>query len=191
LISSLTPAGTASGGVYDGVQGMVQSGRNGGAWNGSGIITSQSTAASGNFTSIGVATAQQVKGLASASDTAVWGGQNVTGSNTLAMYTYGGDATLDGKINVDDYGRIDSSAPLGIAGWYNGDFNYDGKINVDDYGIIDFNVGIQGAAFPTAGGASSALSGVSAVPEPASMGILAAAGGAMTMVRRRRRQSAN
>src|SRR5207248_8286477 len=137
---------------------------------GSGIVTSQSTALAGSLTSIGVATAQQVKGLSTASDTGVWAGQTVSGSDTLVMYTYGGDANLDGKLNVDDYGKIDSSAPLGIAGWYNGDFNYDGKINVDDYGIIDFNVGIQGAPFFTAGGASSSsLSGVSAVPEPATL----------------------
>jgi hypothetical protein len=48
------------------------------------------------------------------------------------MYTYGGDANLDGKITVDDYGRIDFNVGLGTAGWYNGDFNYDGKITVDD-----------------------------------------------------------
>src|SRR5262249_29105707 len=98
--------------------------------------------------------------------TTVWAGQTVSGSETLVMYTYGGDANLDGKINVDDYGRIDSSAPLGISGWFNGDFNYDGKINVDDYGIIDFNVGIQGAPFPS--GSSVGASGLSSVPEPAS-----------------------
>ena len=81
--------------------------------------------------------------------------------------------------------------PIGATGWYNGDFNYDGKINVDDYGIIDFNIGIQGAAFPTAGGASaSSLSGVSAVPEPGSIGLLAAAGSVLATARRRRRRSA-
>ena len=102
---------------------------------------------------IGVATAAQVKGIA-ATATAVWAGQTVTGSDTLVMYTYGGDANLDGKINVDDYGRIDFNVNLGTPGWFNGDFNYDGKINVDDYGIIDFNVGIQGAPFFTAGAAA-------------------------------------
>src|SRR5207253_7328632 len=123
-------------------------------------------ATSGNFTSIGIATASQVKSIA-ATATSTWAGQTVTGSDTLVMYTYGGDANLDGKINVDDYGHIDSSIPIGLSGWFNGDFNYDGKINVDDYGIIDFNIGIQGAQFPSAGGASaSGLSGVSAVPEP-------------------------
>jgi len=190
LVIANGTVGSATSGVYDGVTGMIQSGRNGGAWNGSGIVTSL---ASGSFTTLGVATAQQVKSLATASDTAVWSGQTVTGSDSLVMYTYGGDANLDGKINVDDYGHIDSSVVLpGVSGWFNGDFNYDGKINVDDYGIIDSNVPIQGAAFPTAGSVgSSGLNGVSAVPEPGSIGLLAAAGaGALSMARRRRSRSA-
>src|SRR5207247_5816287 len=119
----------------------------------------QTDATSGNFTSIGVATGAQVNGIASTA-TAVWAGQVVTGSDTLVMYTYGGDANLDGKINVDDYGHIDSSIPIGLTGWINGDFNYDGKINVDDYGIIDFNIGIQGAPFSTSLAATSPVAGL-------------------------------
>src|SRR5206468_1560668 len=137
------------------------------------------------FTAVGVATAQQVKGLANPTDTALWAGRTITGSDTLVMYTYGGDANLDGKINVDDYGHIDSSVVLpGVSGWFNGDFNYDGKINVDDYGIIDSNVPIQGAAFFTGGGTSVPLS-ASAVPEPAGLALLGA--GAVGWISRRRR----
>src|SRR5439155_12515671 len=116
-------------------------------------------AANSNFTTIGIATAAQVKGIAG-NATAVWAGQTVTGSDALLMYTYGGDANLDGKLNVDDYGRMDSNIGLGTAGWFNGDFNYDGKVNVDDYGILDSNIGIQGAPFPTAAGAEGAVNAV-------------------------------
>jgi hypothetical protein len=72
---------------------------------------------------------------------------------------------------------------IGVNGWFNGDFNYDGKIDILDYGIIDSNVRIQGAQFPTAGGATAA--GVTAVPEPASLALalLPAA-----LLARRRRQ---
>jgi len=101
------------------------------------------------------------------------------------MYTYGGDANLDGKINVDDYGRIDFNVPLGTAGWFNGDFNYDGKINVDDYGIIDFNVGIQGPPLLSAGAGGEAPLAI-AVPEPAGGAIVLAG---LALLRRRRRQS--
>ena len=80
------------------------------------------------------------------------------------MYTYGGDANLDGKINVDDYGKIDFNVSLGVAGWANGDFNYDGQINGDDYFLIDNGYASQGAPF-----SSGALpDGVSSVPEPSS-----------------------
>jgi hypothetical protein len=162
---TVQPLGSWNGSTYTGITGLIRSGRNGGGWTGGGIITSQSSATAGNFTSLGIASATQVKGIA-ATATATWAGQTVTGSDALVMYTYGGDATLDGKINVDDYGRIDFNVNLpGVVGWFNGDFNYDGKINVDDYGIIDFNVGIQGAPFSTAGTAEGF--GAAAVPEPA------------------------
>jgi hypothetical protein len=187
MIVNSTPIGTlGTGNTYTGVTGLIQSGRNGGNWSGGGIVTTQTQATTSNFTSIGVATAGQVKGIA-ASATAVWGGQTVTGSDTLVMYTYGGDANLDGKINVDDYGHIDSSVVLpGASGWFNGDFNYDGKVNVDDYGIIDSNVPIQGAPFPASSAAFANT--VSAVPEP-TVGALVVTGIATATLRRRRRGS--
>src|SRR5207249_2295994 len=70
------------------VTAAVASGRNGGGWNGAGLVTSQSAAQSSNFTTLGVATASQVLSIA-ASATATWGGQTITGGDTLVMYTYG------------------------------------------------------------------------------------------------------
>src|SRR6185369_3304377 len=126
---------------YTGITGLVAAGRNGGTWDGSGIMTS---AGGGNLTTLGVA---EIAG------------------DVVVKYTYGGDANLDGKVTISDYGKIDFNAGIaGASGWTNGDFNYDGKINISDYGIIDFNVGIQGAPFPTADDAG--LSGVIAIPEP-------------------------
>ena len=182
--------GSAAEGVYNGVTGLIQSGRGNGTWNGSiGIVTGQTQATTSNFTNIGIATASEAKGIA-ATATALWAGQTVTGSNTLVMYTYGGDANLDGKINVDDYGKIDFAVPLGIAGWANGDFNYDGKINVDDYGIIDFNVGTQGAPFSTADSLPlvgfAAAATPTAVPEPAVATLLLCALSSALLHRRRR-----
>src|SRR5207249_4485290 len=122
--------GTLSGNTYTNITGLIQSGRNGGPpatgnWTGNGIVT---TSASGNFTTLGVAKASAALGIAEA-ETALFSGETVTGSDVLVKYTYAGDANLDGKINVDDYGRIDFSVGLGSSGWFNGDFNYDGKIN--------------------------------------------------------------
>jgi hypothetical protein len=173
--------GTAAGGTYDGISGLVQSGRNGGDWSGSGIITSIAT----STTTIGVATAQQALGLPNSGDTGTWAGQTVTGTDALVMYTYGGDANLDGKVTISDYGKIDFNIGIpGASGWANGDFNYDGKVTISDYGIIDFVIGIQGPPFPTSGGASS---GLSAVPEPSAAMAIAAGGLSLLVGRRSRR----
>jgi len=200
----LIVTGSSTGAVSD----LVKAGRNGGAWNGTGGVNT--AAASGSLTALGVATAAQA-GYAGKT----FGGVSVSGAETLVMYTYAGDANLDGKINIDDYGRIDTSigvassgwfngdfnydgkinvddygridfnVNLGTAGWFNGDFNYDGKINVDDYGIIDFNVGIQGAPFATAGGLGSSA----AVPEPATGALMFAAAAAVCAWTARRRRA--
>jgi len=97
---------------------------------------SQSTAATGNYTTLGVACLSDI-GI---STTAVWVGQTVSSTDTLVMYTYGGDANLDGKLNIDDYIHIDNGITNNSWGWFNGDFNLDGKINIDDYVLIDNNI---------------------------------------------------
>jgi hypothetical protein len=104
------------------------------------------------------------------------------------MYTYAGDANLDGTIDAGDYGIIDNFVQVaGADGYGNGDFNYDGFIDAGDYGIIDNNIQSQGPAFPVGGSAdSTGLAGVTAVPEPASLGVLGL--GAFGLLARRRRR---
>src|SRR4030095_1458345 len=112
------------------------------------------------------------------------------GSDSIAMVTWGGDANLDGKINIDDYGLIDGNVSKAgtVFGWNKGDFNYDGKINIDDYGIIDGNISRQTGVFATAGNAAT-LEGIAAVPEPGSTGLLIGAlGYSLTRASRRRRR---
>jgi hypothetical protein len=161
------------------VTALIASGRNGGAWSGPGITTSMTDATSGSgYTVLGVALASEAKGIA-ATLTDLWGGQTVTGTDTLVMYTYGGDADLSGFVDIDDSGQIDFNVSSGspFQGFYNGDFDYSGLVDIDDYGIIDFVITIQGAPFPTTG-----VVDVSAVPEP---GVLAL-GASLLLFRRRR-----
>jgi T5SS/PEP-CTERM-associated repeat protein/autotransporter-associated beta strand protein len=158
LVVRATPFGSWNGSNYTGLTGLIQSGHNGGAWNGPGIITGMPAALS-SLTTLGIATASQA-GYAGGS----FGGVSVTGTDTLIMYTYAGDANLSGDIDADDYANIDFNSGTGATGYFNGDFNYDGGINADDYALIDFNFNAQGAPFPTSDGL--ATRGVAAVPEP-------------------------
>ena len=68
-----------------------------------------------------------------------FGGVTVDANSVLVRTTYDGDANLDGRINADDYFKIDSgflSQPA-TPKFADGDFNYDGRINADDYFLID------------------------------------------------------
>src|SRR5204863_4092071 len=102
---------------------MFQSGYNGGDWAGSGIVTSMTSAVTPNVLT--------TLAIAAACDTpyadAMFNGVFVSASDMLVMFTYGGDANLDGILNGDDYFQIDShfnQAGL-VFGYFNGDYNYD------------------------------------------------------------------
>jgi hypothetical protein len=96
---------------------------------------------------------------------ATFRGEVVDANAVLVKYTYNGDANLDGRINADDYFRIDSrflAQPVN-PGYGDGDFNYDDTINADDYFLIDSAFLGQGASLGSVVSAS--------VPEP---GVVAA-----------------
>ncbi len=177
LIVTSASVGSWNGSNYDGVSGLIASGRNGGAWNGGGIVTSQTAAQSPSFlTTLAVATAGEV-------NKTTFGGLSVSSTDVLVMYTYAGDANLDGKIDADDYFQIDShynKAGNSDKSYINGDFNYDGQINGDDYFLIDAAFTGQGMPFSSEVGLSAAI----AVPEPASVAGLIIAAAVMTRRRR-------
>jgi fibronectin-binding autotransporter adhesin len=132
-----SPIGSKSGSLYTGVTGMIQSGRSGGTWSGSGIMTSRPHAVTG-LTSIGIAEAADVVDFASAA-TALWNGVTVDQTSVLIRYTYSGDASVDGIINGDDFFEIDSGFASQASGFSNGDFDYNCRIDADDYWLIDSN----------------------------------------------------
>jgi len=218
IVTGGASVGNFNGSSYTGITGLLASARNGGAWNGNGIGTSQNTA--NNYAALGIVSADIVL-----RNQPTWGGVTPPGSAVLVAYTYGGDANLDGKINVDDYIKIDSGIATGLSGWSNGDFNYDGKVNIDDYTVIDGNIGIQGGALggsvsnlssnmstsalrssstqfisagsefqqvtsllPRSDSAGDGLNGVSAVPEPGTILAPLVFGAGMLIRRNRRRR---
>jgi hypothetical protein len=172
--------GTWNGAAYTGVLGQVAGAYNNGSWNGSGIGTSVTTiAGSSALAAIAVATADET-GYAGGS----FGGVSASSGDVLLMYTYAGDATLNGRIDSDDYFQIDSNyGHSGSSfGYYRGDFNYSGTINGDDYFIIDSSYVGQGSQLSPA---SPGSAGVTATPEPSALlgAIVLAAG---SLARRRR-----
>ena len=172
--------GSWNGSAYTGVTGLIQTGRATGDWSGNGIVTSETEATTGVLTGLAVANAEDV-GKAGGT----FGGQSVNTGDVLVMYTWGGDAQMDGDLDGDDYFQIDSNVAQSgsVFGYSKGDFNLDGLINGDDYFIIDSNIAFAQTQpnWPTGAG----VAGVAAVPEPASMGVLALA--ASALMRRRRR----
>ncbi len=187
------------------VTALVASGYNlpGGAnWKGPGI-TSSAAAANPGLMAVGVilnSTPNGTQIYGSGTTLGSFDGDNPpAGSDILVKYTYFGDANLDGKVDGSDYSLIDagyaSMKTSGkLTGWYNGDFNYDGVIDGSDYALIDNAFNNQGAAAvssalvatSTAQAGTAQTAGPSAVPEPASLGLLAAAVGLGARRRRAR-----
>lgn len=139
--SSASPIGSWTGSEYDGVAGLIQSGQNGGAWTGDGIITSMSNVGDGTMRTLGAGEASQVLGI-SGTETALWNGASVDSTAILVKYTYAGDIDLNGELNGDDYFYIDSYVLQSrfVFGYGVGDINLDGEINGDDYFLLDSNI---------------------------------------------------
>jgi hypothetical protein len=172
--------GSWDGSGYTGVTGLIVSGKGDGSWNGGGIVTSQSSATSSLLTTLAVATADDIGAGAT------WSGQSVVGDDVLVMYTWGGDADLNGELNGDDYFFIDSNVinSGSVFGFTKGDFDLNGEINGDDYFIIDSNITFAQSNPPFFSG--SGAGGLTTVPEPAACGFALLAGVALPLRRRRK-----
>jgi autotransporter-associated beta strand protein len=157
-------------------------------WTGNGIMSSLGGNGSSSYAAIGVAVNDYalLGGVKTGPLYTSFSGQTVGTDDVLVKYTYFGDADLDGSVGTGDYFLIDNGFANNRTGWINGDFDYDGTIGTGDYFLIDNAFLGQGAPLVPASAGSSALSGVTAVPEPTMIsmfGGLAAAG----LIRRRRR----
>ena len=137
---------------FDDVAAWVASGYNaagGGCWNGPGIASS--AAAGETLTAVGVIDNQDTEpGIGGLAELA---GVAVPAESVLVRYTWWGDANLDGKVDSNDYDRIDTNwllygngqgTPPGGYRWAVGDFNHDGLIDSNDYDKIDTAWLLQG-----------------------------------------------
>jgi autotransporter-associated beta strand protein len=100
-------------------------------------------------------------------------------SQLLLMYTYYGDANLDGQVNSADFAALATSfnSTAAAATWQLGDSNFDGTVNALDFNVLASNFGQTPIAASGLG---------SLVPEPAMAGVVSCA--AVLVLRRRWRQ---
>jgi autotransporter-associated beta strand protein len=172
------------------IRGYLKSGYNNGGWNGTDGIISSTAQTLTNGLRYGV-------GWADGND----GVHDVAGLSSGEIelkYTLLGDANLDGTVNGSDFSILAANFGLGVTNWDQGNFLYSSSVNGSDFSALaaNFGQGDSGAdasitpadiqaldSFAVANGLP--VPTITAVPEPASIGLLAL-GGIVAMRRRRK-----
>jgi len=121
-----------------------------------------------------------------------FGGQTVDTSSVLVKFTYGGDANLDGQVDVTDLGALATSWQTS-APWTGGDFNYDGFVDVSDLGILatDWQLGVGSPLGRGSFDLALASVGLGAVSVPEPVSLLNIVSIALVGLRARRRTGRN
>jgi autotransporter-associated beta strand protein len=107
------------------------------------------------------------------------------GTSVSIRKTLFGDATLDGTVNFDDLLKLAANYNTSGKLWYQGDFTGDGTVNFDDLLRLAaaYNTSLPAGVI---GGAPEFAMAQALVPEPASLGLLAAFSAALTRRRNHR-----
>jgi hypothetical protein len=177
------------------VRQQLKLGRDGG-WAGPGIVSTTVKNAAGGLKGMANLEASDVLGL-TGTETSTWAGQTVDADSLLLAIAFNGDVTLDGNVNRDDYALVDRARAKGTTGWRGADFNYDGVTDSADLQLMDLSfIALHpGGLSPDLIANRQAEFGdgyvaglLASVPEPASVGMLLVAGGALAGTGRRSRK---
>jgi hypothetical protein len=120
------------------IDGLLHTGYASGAWNGYGIRSTAAANDSNGLTAIGSADNQEL------GDT-TFAGVAVSENSVLLMYTYYGDANLDGVVNKQDVALLAVGYNFDGSGWGNGDFTYAGSVSRQDLSLLAEGYNLQGA----------------------------------------------
>jgi autotransporter-associated beta strand protein len=118
------------------IEGLVQTGFAGGAWNGAGIRSSALVA--GTTHAIGVAAATDL----TATFPFTFVNQQADANSVLLRYTLMGDGNLSGSIDINDFNLLAANFGSAAMRWATGDFNFDGVVNLLDLNAIATNFGV-------------------------------------------------
>jgi hypothetical protein len=117
-------------GALEIAQQLVRQGRGNGRWDGDGFSSSE--AASNPLTRLAVT--RNERDGAPLFDT--FRGEDVDENAVLVLFTLIGDIHLDGRVDGNDYFRLDADFLDGMA-TRGGDLNDDGRVNAEDYFLMD------------------------------------------------------
>jgi len=152
---------------YAALKGFVGNAYNTGWSTGANVGITSGSAATSGVTGLAPATGQDYTAM---SGNTVFFGRSFTATQSLVMYTWGGDANMDGYATTDDddlwingyYDQV-ANPTKNDYHWIQGDYNHDGYVTTDDSDLWIASYYTQ-VANPTVNYAPPA--GVSAVPEP-------------------------
>lgn len=119
----------------------LASGYAAGTWAGKGINSRSAAADATKKHALGVSEAASALGL-SGTATGTFAGETVDATTVLIRYTLYGDATVDGKVDFNDFLVFQNNFGTAVSGFGRGNFNFDGSTDFADFLILQNNFGL-------------------------------------------------